>query len=121
MISKKTIVLGASTNPSRYSFMVVNRLKEKQHEVIPVGIKKGEIAKLPIVNGKPLVEEVDTLTLYIGEAIQKDYYDYILELNPKRVIFNPGTYNAELMELLRDNQIEVVEACTLVMLSAGTY
>ena len=121
MISKKTMVLGASTNPSRYSFMATHRLKENKHQVIPVGIKKGSIAELPIINGKPLYQDIDTLTLYIGEARQKEYYDYILELNPKRVIFNPGTYNLELMDLLRKNSIEVVEACTLVMLSVGNY
>ena len=121
MNSKKTIVLGASNNPGRYSFMAVNRLKQSEYEVIPVGIKKGEIAGIPIQNGQPFHEGVDTVTLYIGPANQKEYYDYLMNLKPNRVIFNPGTINYELMELLQNEGIEVVDACTLVMLSADTY
>jgi len=121
MNSKKTIVLGASTNPSRYSFMAVNRLKQHNHEVIPVGIKKGEIAGIPIQNGHPIHQEVDTVTLYVGPANQKEYYDYLLSLKPKRVIFNPGTINYELMEQLKKGNIEVIDACTLVMLASDTY
>lgn len=121
MESKKTVVLGASTNPSRYSFIAINRLKNHGHEVVPVGIKKGEVAGIEIENKKLELEDVDTVTLYLGPKNQPEYYNYILELSPKRVIFNPGTYNPELIEKLEKNNIEAVDACTLVMLSAGTY
>lgn len=115
------MVIGASTNPTRYSYLAVNRLKEYNHEVIAVGIKKGEISGTPIENDRPIYRELDTVTLYIGPKVQQEYYDYLFDLAPKRVIFNPGTINYDLMQKLRDAKIEVVDACTLVMLSAGTY
>lgn len=121
MESKKTIVLGASPNSSRYSYIAVNRLKIYNHEVIPVGIKKGYINGLEIINHLKIIENVDTITLYIGPKNQLDYYDYIIKTNPKRVIFNPGTVNLELMNLCENNGIEVADACTLVMLAAKTY
>lgn len=121
MESKKTIVLGASTNETRYSFRAVHRLVANNHEVIPVGIKKGAIAGISIVNDLQIIDNVDTITLYIGPKIQKEYYNYIVDTNPKRVIFNPGTVNMELMDLCEKNGIEVVDACTLVMLAADTY
>lgn len=118
---KKTIVLGASTNPSRYSHAAVQRLLAKGHEVVPVGIKNGEIAGLAIQEGHPEVEEVDTVTLYLSPENQKAYYDYLLGLKPKRIIFNPGTENPELMRLAQEKGIDVEIACTLVMLSMGVY
>jgi predicted CoA-binding protein len=121
MSSKKTVILGASTNPSRYSYMAANRLTEHGHEIVPVGIKKGDVAEVQIQNDKTLHENVDTVTLYLGPQNQPEYYDFILKLKPKRVIFNPGTYNEELIKKLKENKIEVVDACTLVMLSADTY
>jgi predicted CoA-binding protein len=122
MSSKKTLVLGATTNSSRYAYKAVNRLLENIHEVVPVGIKKGEVGGITIVNDLEKIHEgIDTITLYLGPKNQVDYYDYILETNPKRVIFNPGTFNVELVDLLKENSIETVDACTLVMLSADTY
>ncbi|MAY83577.1 MAG: CoA-binding protein [Flavobacteriales bacterium] len=121
MDSKKTLVLGASTNPSRYSYIATHRLLENGHEVIPVGIKHGEVAGLEIKNDFDGIEEVDTLTLYVGPQNQGTYIDPIIDLKPKRVIFNPGTYNPDFIRKLEENGIETVEACTLVMLSAGTY
>ena len=121
MKSKKTVVLGASTNQSRYSFIATNKLLNHGHEVIPVGIKKGEIAGHSILNGQPEIEAVDTVTLYIGPRWQKEYYDYIRSLNPNRVVFNPGTENEELYKILSNDGIEAIEACTLVMLAANTY
>lgn len=116
------MVLGATTNPERYAYIAVNRLLENDHEVVPVGIKKGEVGGIPIVNDLEKIQEgIDTITLYLGPKNQTDYYDYILKTNPKRVIFNPGTYNVELVDLLQKNGIETVDACTLVMLSADTY
>lgn len=121
MNSKKTIVLGASTNPDRYAYKAVHRLKASGHEVIPVGIKKGKVADLEIQSAEQIHEGVDTITLYLGPNNQPPYYDYLINHKPKRVIFNPGTANPELEEKLRKEGIEVVDACTLVMLSTNLY
>lgn len=121
MSSKKTIVLGASTNPSRYSFLAVNKLLAYRHEVVAVGNKKGTVGTVEIDNGMPETKDVDTVTLYLNPTNQKPYYDYILALKPKRIIFNPGTENDELVELAENAGIKTIEACTLVMLSTGQY
>lgn len=118
---KKTVVLGASDNPSRYSFLAVERLREKGHPVVAVGKREGKINDTPILTGEPLVNDVDTVTLYLNPVLQVAAYDYILGLKPRRVIFNPGTENDELEEILRSKGIEPVEACTLVMLAVGMY
>lgn len=121
MNSKKTLILGASTNPSRYAYMAANKLVNYGHEIVPVGIKKGEVAGKAIQNDLSISDNIDTVTMYLGTQNQSGYYDFILETKPNRVIFNPGTWNPELIEKLEENQIEAVDACTLVMLSAGTY
>ena len=118
---KKTVVLGASDNPSRYSYLAVERLTQQQHPVIALGRKQGSIGNTSILTDRPAIEAVDTITLYLNEQNQKDFYDYILSLHPKRIIFNPGTENDELFDLAKANGIEAVEACTLVMLSTGQY
>ena len=121
MVAKKTIVLGASTNPSRYSNMAVKKLLNYGYEVIPIGIKKGEIEGIKIAAAEGVIEDVDTVTLYLGPQNQPQYYNYVKSLKPKRVIFNPGTINQEFIEQLEQEGVEVVDACTLVMLSANTY
>ncbi|MDB5249095.1 MAG: CoA-binding protein [Segetibacter sp.] len=121
MAKKKTLVLGASTNPSRFSYSAINRLTAHQHPVVAVGLKEGKVGNVNIVTGQPKEEDIDTVTLYLNPTNQKPYYDYILTLKPKRIIFNPGTENDELEELARKNGINPVEACTLVMLSIGQY
>lgn len=121
MKSKKTIVLGASTNPDRYSFKAVHRLKANGHEVIPVGIKKGKVAELEIQSAEQIHNGVDTITLYLGPQNQPAYYNYLIKHKPKRVIFNPGTANQELEDKLKNEGIEVIDACTLVMLSSNLY
>lgn len=118
---KKTLVLGASPNPERYAYLATQRLTQFGHEAVPVGIRKGAINGIEILSGKPEVEDVDTVTLYIGPARQPEYYDYIFSLQPKRIIFNPGTENPEFMRLAQARGIETVEGCTLVMLSIGVY
>lgn len=118
---KKTVVLGASDNPARYSFEAVSRLRKYGHEVVAVGRKAAEVAGVSIVTEPPAEENVDTVTLYLNPTAQENYYDYILSLHPKRIIFNPGTENDALVELAEQNGIEPVEACTLVMLSTGQY
>ena len=121
MSTKKTLVLGASTNPSRYSFLAINRLSAYRHPVVAVGLKQGNVAGVQITTDRPQEEGIDTITLYLNPTNQKPYYDYILSLNPKRIIFNPGTENYELEEMARQKGIRTMEACTLVMLSTGQY
>jgi predicted CoA-binding protein len=122
-MSKKTIVIGASNNPARYAYMAANMLTDYEHEMVPVGIKKGAVAGEQILDLRelPQVEEVDTVTLYLGPHNQPEWYDYILGLNPKRIIFNPGTENTELTKMAGSKGIETVYGCTLVMLRSGTY
>lgn len=117
----KTLVLGASTNPDRYSYLAVNRLIDHGHEVVPMGIKKGSVRGIQIENTKVDLKDIDTVTLYLSPKNQAVYYDYLLSINPRRVIFNPGTINPELIKKLEKKGIEVVDACTLVMLSANTF
>jgi len=119
--NKKTIVLGASNNPERYSFLVVEKLKKHHHSVVAVGNKAGNIGDTPIVTGFPEEQGVDTVTLYLNPVLQEQYYQYILSLKPKRIIFNPGTENAALSELAKANDIVALEACTLVLLGSGQY
>lgn len=119
---KKTVVLGASDNPSRYSYKAVQRLQQHGHEVVPVGIKNSKVGGLDIITDKTQkVDNVDTLTLYVGPQNQPVWYDYIISLRPKRIIFNPGTENRELEQLAEDNGIETMHHCTLVMLASSTY
>lgn len=118
---KFTVVLGASTNPSRYSYVAINRLVQHGHSVLPIGLREGEVAGTRIIKGTPAVQEVDTVTLYLNPQRQVQYYDYIISLHPRRIIFNPGTENPELEKLAAANGIETIEACTLVMLSTGAY
>jgi predicted CoA-binding protein len=121
----KTIVLGASPNSERYAYEAVHRLVANGHEVIPIGVRQGKTATgLDIINGKPEIKDVHTITLYISPDIQEDYYDYILNtLKPKRIIFNPGTENPAFGKLIKQAAypIEIEVACTLVMLSIGNY
>ena len=121
MQSPITLVLGASPNPERYSFLATNLLKEKHHPVYPFGIKKGQIGDLEITNQWPDNGSIDTVTLYIGPAGQEEYYDAIISLAPRRIIFNPGTENPDLQALANEKGIETIEACTLVMLKTGQY
>lgn len=121
MKNKKTLVLGASTKPYRYSFLAVNALASKGHEVIAVGRRDGSIGDIAIQTKIGEVGEIDTVTLYLNAENQKPYYEQILALRPKRIIFNPGAENQELAELAEKHQIEPTEACTLVLLSTGMY
>ncbi|HET6254293.1 MAG TPA: CoA-binding protein [Puia sp.] len=121
MSEKKTIVLGASANPSRYSYMAVRRLRNAGHQVAAVGRKAATVGDVEITTDKRTITDVDTVTLYLNAANQKEYYDYILSLHPRRIIFNPGAENPELKAIASANGIQPVEACTLVMLSTGQY
>ena len=120
---KKTAVIGATPNTTRYAFIASKMLKDYDHAVVPIGIKKGEILGMEILNlrEKPEVENIHTVTLYIGPPHQPEWYEYLLSLNPKRIIFNPGTENSELVELAEAQGIEATYACTLVLLRLGSY
>jgi len=118
---KKTLILGASTNPSRYANLAANRLVSHGHPIINVGLKAGEVAGVAIEKPELIHTDLDTITLYLGPQNQPEYYDYIIKSKPKRIIFNPGTENPELEELAEANGIECTEACTLVLLSTGQY
>ncbi|MFM7022652.1 MAG: CoA-binding protein [Flavobacteriales bacterium] len=120
-MSKKTVVIGASTNSDRYSYKATGKLKSYGHEVVPVGLKEGEIFGEHILTGQPEVQDVHTVTMYVGPQNQPSYYQYILGLHPKRVLFNPGTENPEFQNQLEKAGVEVVEGCTLVMLGTGEY
>ncbi|WP_276485237.1 CoA-binding protein [Paraflavitalea pollutisoli] len=121
MATKKTVVLGASDNPARYSFLAINKLRAYQHPVVAIGRKAGQAADVQIGTEQAAEEGVDTVTLYLNPAHQKQYYDYILSLHPKRIIFNPGAENEELAAMAEEKGIVPMEACTLVLLSTGQY
>jgi len=121
MANKKTIVLGASSNPSRYSYLALNKLQSKGHDVVAIGKKPGKVGSVEIETDKKQVDDVDTVTLYLNPRNQKQYYDYIFSLHPKRIIFNPGAENIELATLAEQKGIQPQEACTLVLLSTGQY
>jgi predicted CoA-binding protein len=118
---KKTMVLGASPNPMRYSYLAVNRLRSKQHPVIAIGKRVGTVADVAIQTDHPYIDDVHTITLYLNANNQKQYYDYIMSLHPKRIIFNPGAENDELVKMASKHGIQAIEACTLVMLSTGQF
>ena len=121
MQQKKTLVIGASENPQRYSYLAVQRLNAHNHPVIALGKRSGNIGNTIIETEHKPFENIDTVTLYLNPVRQKEYCDYILSLRPKRIIFNPGAENDELYELAKSKGIAVEEACTLVMLSTGQY
>lgn len=121
MANKKTLVLGASTDPDRYSYLAVNKLSRYNHPVIAIGKRKGKVGEIEIDTEQKPETDIDTVTLYLNPQNQKPYYDYILSLKPQRIIFNPGTENEELEKLAQQNNIQVMEACTLVLLSTGQY
>jgi len=121
MANKKTLILGATPNSGRYAYLAANRLAKAGHDIINIGIKKGEVAGVPIEPAEDIHPDVDTITLYVGPQNQPPLYDYILNTHPKRIIFNPGTENSELRKMANERGIETEYACTLVMLSTGQY
>ena len=119
--NKKTLVLGATPDPSRYAYLAANRLVKSGHSIVNVGIKTGEVAGVPIEKPETVHDDIDTITLYVGPQNQPPLYDYIINTHPKRIIFNPGTENNELRKMAEEKGIETEYACTLVMLSVGQY
>ena len=118
---KKTMVLIASPKEDRYSNKAVKSLLANQVPVVAIGRRVGSIESVELLIGKPHLEGIDTLTLYLNPFNQKSFYSYILEINPRRVIFNPGTENPVLQKLLDENNIEWEEACTLVLLATKQF
>ena len=123
MNNKLTLIVGATTNPSRYAFFAASRLAQHEIDFIPIGIKTGEVMGKEIVDlkTKPALEGIHTITLYIGPAHQGEWMDYLISLHPKRIIFNPGTENPDFFAKAKAAGIEIVRGCTLVMLSTGQY
>jgi len=121
--SMKTLILGATPNPSRYAFIASGMLLEYGHEIVPVGIRSGKVSGVQILDLKqrPMVDAVDTITMYVGKKNQPIWYDYLISLKPRRIIFNPGAENYEFEQLATANGIETIQACTLVMLRTGQY
>jgi predicted CoA-binding protein len=120
---KKTVVVGASPNQSRYAYLAATMLAEYDIETVLLGIKKGDIDgnKILDIREKPSIADVDTISLYIGPHRQPEWYDYLLGLKPKRIIFNPGTENDEFENRAKKQGIETLEACTLVMLRSRQF
>ena len=119
--NKRTLVIGATPKPERYAYIATEMLLDHGHEVIPYGIKKGKIGELTILNEWPTDAEIDTITLYINPRIQEGFYDRILAIAPKRIIFNPGTENATLAKMANAQNIKTMDACTLVLLRTDQY
>ncbi|MBL7934228.1 MAG: CoA-binding protein [Bacteroidia bacterium] len=119
--NKPTVVIGASPNADRYSYKATISLQQHQQPVFPLGIRSGTINGLDIITEKPQLENIDTVTLYVGPDNQAQWMDYIFSLKPKRIIFNPGTENPEFEALAESKGIEAIEACTLVLLSINQY
>lgn len=118
---KKTVVIGASPNPARYSYLVTQALQKQGYPVVALGFREGKIGELEIRKDRPSLKDVDTVTLYLSEKNQGNWEDYILSLQPKRILFNPGAHNPEFSKRAASKGIETENACTLVLLSTGGY
>lgn len=119
--NKKTVVLGATSKPEKYAYKAIQMLVENGHSVLAIGQNAGEVAGVKIRTKMIPLKNIDTVTLYLNPARQRDYYNYIVEAQPKRVVFNPGTENPELYQLLELNGIKAEVACTLVLLATNQY
>jgi hypothetical protein len=116
----RVLVLGASLNPDRYAHKVALKLSRLAYYVVLVGHKPGLIDGLAIETQIPN-NSFDTVTLYLGAKNQHQYIDQLLKLKPKRIIFNPGAENSVFQKIAIQKDIDAFEACTLVMLSMGTF
>lgn len=120
-MKKTTLVIGASTNPNRYSNIAIKRLRDKELPVKAIGLKKGKVLDVQIEDEKKSFEDIDTISLYLNPKRQEPYYNYVIDLQPRRVIFNPGTENDTFVKRLNDNGIKSEVACTLVLLSTNQF
>lgn len=119
--NKRTLVLGASENPERYSNKAIKSLRKHGHDVVAIGHKSGKVEDVGIITDRPNIENLDTVTMYLNAGNQRQYYDYIFSQNPKRIVFNPGAENPELEKMAQGKGIIPQEACTLVLLATGQY
>jgi len=117
----KTLILGATENKERYAYKAINNLIAKSHQVVAIGARKGMALDVIIETEKMSFQGIDTVSLYLNSKAQKEYYEYVISLKPRRVIFNPGTENGEFYDLLRKNNISFEESCTLVLLATNQY
>lgn len=120
-MSKRTLVVGASTNPSRYSNKAIRLLRDYKHETYGLGLKEAKVEDVEILTGEPEIKNVDTVSMYLNPQNSEEEIEYILSLKPKRIIFNPGSENESFMNQAAKEGIEVVMACTLVMLRTDQY
>lgn len=120
---KKTVIIGSNRSPLKYPQQAASMLYDGQIDFVPMGVVNGEVLGKSILNiyDHPKVDNVHTITLYINPHKQKQWFDYMLSLAPKRIIFNPGTENQEFKSLAESKGIECLYACTLVMLSIGDF
>ncbi len=118
---KKTLVLGASPNPGRYAHKAVKSLLRHDYDVLALGFRSGKIKEVEIQTGKPELHDIDTVLLYVGPERQPEYYDYLLELKPRRIIFNPGTFNREFIAMADKQGIQTVVDCALALINAGEF
>lgn len=118
---KKTLIIGASSNPERYAYKAAERLLSHGHEIELLGLRPDVIFGKTIDTERKNYQDIDTVTLYVGPQNQPSYYEYVVSLKPKRVIFNPGTENREFESILKQNEITAEEACTLVLLGTQQY
>jgi uncharacterized protein len=121
MKTASTLVIGASLDETKYSNLCLRELVENDIPAYAIGLREGSIAGVPVVKGFPILNDIHTVTLYLNAIRQLEYYDYLLKMKPARVIFNPGTENPEFETLLEENGIEVVSACSIMMLKAGVF
>lgn len=122
-MGKKTAIVGATTNKARYAYLAAQMLTEYDHEIVPLGIREGVVFGKTIldIRNKPKIDNIDTITVYISPAHQPEWYDYLLSLKPKRIIFNPGAENPEFEQLAEEKGIDAIEACTLVLLRSKQF
>jgi len=120
-MKKKTMVIGGSKKPERYSNKAIRKLLSYGHPVESIGLREAKVDSVNIETGRPVIDDIHTVTMYIGASKQSEYYDYIMGLSPSRIIFNPGTENSEFALIAKKAGIEVTENCTLVMLDYGLF
>jgi predicted CoA-binding protein len=120
---KPTLIVGATDNPERYAYRAAELLQAKGVPFVPIGIKKGLVFGKEIMDlrQKPILAAIHTVTLYLGPQNQPEWIDYLIGLQPKRILFNPGTENPEFYSKAKAAGIEVLEACTLVLLTTGQF
>jgi predicted CoA-binding protein len=123
MSDQKTLIVGATTNPTRYAYTAASMFDERGLDFLPIGIKTGEVFGREILDlrAKPALEGIHTITLYIGPENQSEWIDYLISLKPKRIIFNPGTENPIFSKKAREAGIQTLEACNLVLLSTNQF